>query len=34
MVLDEYGVGRVLLIGAVGAVIAAAGFGAVRVPRG
>ncbi|MEU0267413.1 MFS transporter [Nocardioides sp. NPDC006303] len=33
-VLDEYGVGRVLLIGAVGAVIAAAGFGAVRVPRG
>ncbi|MER6971074.1 MFS transporter [Nocardioides sp. NPDC000445] len=33
-VLDEYGVGRVLLIGAVGAVIAAVGFGAVRVPRG
>lgn len=33
-VLDEYGVGRVLLIGAVGAAIAAAGFGAVRVPRG
>ncbi|WP_406023551.1 MFS transporter [Nocardioides sp. NBC_00850] len=33
-VLDEYGVGRVLLIGAIGAVIAAAGFGAVRVPRG
>ncbi|MEU4453290.1 MFS transporter [Nocardioides sp. NPDC023903] len=33
-VLDEYGVGRVLIIGAVGAVLAAAGFGAVRVPRG
>ncbi len=33
-ILDEYGVGRVLLIGAIGAAIAVAGFGAVRVPRG
>ncbi|MER7607717.1 MFS transporter [Nocardioides sp. NPDC127503] len=33
-ILDQYGVGRVLLIGAIGAAIAAVGFGAVRVPRG
>ncbi|WP_292651439.1 MFS transporter [Nocardioides sp.] len=33
-VLDQYGVGRVLLIGAVAAAVAAAGFGALRVPRG
>ncbi|MFE6507992.1 MFS transporter [Nocardioides sp. NPDC057767] len=32
-VLDEYGVGRVLLIGAIAAAVAAAGFGALRVPR-
>lgn len=32
-VLDEYGVGRVLLIGAISAAVAAAGFGALRVPR-
>ncbi|MBB3092122.1 MFS transporter [Nocardioides albus] len=33
-VLDEYGVELVLLIGAVAAAVAAAGFGALRVSRG
>ena len=32
-VLDTYGIGRVLVIGAVCATLAAAGFAAVRVPR-
>ncbi|TQL69859.1 DHA1 family purine ribonucleoside efflux pump-like MFS transporter [Nocardioides albertanoniae] len=31
--LDSYGVGRVLLVGAVSAAVGAAGFAAIRVPR-